>query len=320
MARPSARAKANRRDYRLVPPSLFYSYTLALLRPTRRDPPSRISGIIRVRQRYCTHSAGYLTDFIHAKKSPQPRSTKWWPIGYQATIDRRTGPKGDASIIKPMCAKLRFYRFDKSTLMTRFCSILFCSMILSTPALPADVVDFSLPDTAGVQRKLSDYRGKWLVINFWATWCAPCLKEIPELIQFHNRHKDNDAIVIGIDFEEIDLASLRAFMNEQKMNYPVLRAGSNPLMPFEPLLGLPSTFLVSPQGMYVDKHVGPITLAQLEEFVAKNKDAASHPTPTFSRREIYWGIATFAVLLLITGAYAYRRMTAKHRQNISLYK
>ncbi len=104
------------------------------------------------------------------------------------------------------------------------------------------------------------------------------------------------------------------------MNYPVLRAGSNPLTPFEPLLGLPSTFLVSPQGMYVDKHVGPITLAQLEGFVAKNKDVTNRSPPTFSRKEIYLGMATFAALLVITGAYAYRRMTAKHRQNMSLYK
>ena len=104
------------------------------------------------------------------------------------------------------------------------------------------------------------------------------------------------------------------------MNYPVLRAGSTRLTPFEPLLGLPSTFLVSPQGMYVDKHVGPITLAQLEELVAKNKAVANPPPPTFGRKQIYLAAASFTVLLVVAGAYAYRRMTAKHRQNMSLYK
>lgn len=210
--------------------------------------------------------------------------------------------------------------FSNRALVKRFLKILFLSIGLCGPLAHAEVVDFALLDASGVEHKLSDYRGKWLVINFWATWCAPCLKEIPELVKFHNRHKDDDAMVIGIDFEEIDLASLRAFIQEQKMNYPVLRAGSNPLTPFEPLLGLPSTFLVSPQGVYADKHVGPITLAQLEEFVAKNKGAPNRLPATFDRKEIYLGVATFAVLLVMTGAYAYRRMTAKHRQNMSLYK
>lgn len=182
----------------------------------------------------------------------------------------------------------------------------------------AQVVDFTLADAAGAEHRLSDYRGKWLVINFWATWCAPCLREIPELIQFHDQHKNNDTIVIGIDFEEIDVASLRAFIKEQAMNYLVLRAGPTPLTAFEPLLGLPSTFLVSPQGVIVDKHVGPITLAQLEEFVAKNKNAANASLQTFGRTETYLGVAAFAVILLTSGIYIYRRMTAKHRQR--LYK
>ena len=57
----------------------------------------------------------------------------------------------------------------------------------------SELVDFSLPDAAGQEHRLSDYRGKWVVINFWATWCGPCMVEIPELVRFHERHQDDDA-------------------------------------------------------------------------------------------------------------------------------
>lgn len=147
--------------------------------------------------------------------------------------------------------------------------ILFSLCLFITTAASADTVDFSLRDLDGVERKLSDYRGKWVIINFWATWCAPCLQEIPELIRFHDRHKDNDAVVLGINFEEIDTAPLREFVNKQGMNYPVLRVGDTPLLPFEPLKELPSTFFVTPQGAYVHSHVGPLTYDLLEDFLIK---------------------------------------------------
>ncbi|MBI5041729.1 MAG: TlpA family protein disulfide reductase, partial [Gammaproteobacteria bacterium] len=61
----------------------------------------------------------------------------------------------------------------------------------------AEPVDFSLPDVQGKQRNLSEFRGQWVVVNFWATWCPPCLEEIPDLVLFHERHQAKDAMVLG---------------------------------------------------------------------------------------------------------------------------
>ncbi len=101
----------------------------------------------------------------------------------------------------------------------------------------------------------------------------------PELIAFHEKHKHKNAMVIAIDFEEIDEGPLRAFIKELGMNYPVLRIGTSPLIPFEPWIGLPSTFFVNPAGEYVAKHVGPLTGEMLEEYIDKGAAQGKRATP-----------------------------------------
>ena len=133
-------------------------------------------------------------------------------------------------------------------------------------------VDFSLPDVTGRMHHLSDHRGKWVVVNFWATWCGPCMAEIPELARFHDRHKDRDAVVIGVNFEEIETPALAEFIARMRINYPVVRAGDTPLLPFEPLKGLPSTFFVDPRGALAAGHVGPVTAEAIEEFLARQRN------------------------------------------------
>jgi peroxiredoxin len=130
--------------------------------------------------------------------------------------------------------------------------------------------NFSLHDMDGKLHELSDYRGKWVVINYWATWCPPCLEELPELVDFHERHKDSDAVVLGINTEQITQNKLRKFIDENFISYPVFQdtaATAN----VAPVRGLPTTFLVAPDGRLVAKQTGAVTAAGIEEFMQNNK-------------------------------------------------
>ena len=154
--------------------------------------------------------------------------------------------------------------------MARLASVLaLLAVAVTARADGARGVDFSLPDVTGQVHRLSDHRGKWAVVNFWATWCGPCMVEIPELVRFHERHRDHDAVVIGVNFEEIETPALAEFIAQMRINYLVVRAGDKPLLPFEPLKGLPSTFFVDPHGELVASHVGPVTGEAIEDFLAR---------------------------------------------------
>lgn len=131
----------------------------------------------------------------------------------------------------------------------------------STPRVADNVsadVDFELPDSEGRLHRLRDLRGQWVLVNFWATWCTPCVTEIPVIQKFVNTHA-NTLSAIGVNFEEIDRATLAEAIEHLEIEYLVVQAGDAPIVPFEPLKGLPSTFLVSPEGRLVYRHTGELS-------------------------------------------------------------
>ena len=127
------------------------------------------------------------------------------------------------------------------------------------PKEDPNAFEFSYPDLEGKQVKLSDYRGKWVVANFWATWCPPCRKEIPDFVQFKKDFGDKVEI-IGINNQDADNSKIEDFVFEYEINYPVVRA--NVYQPSEfsrkNTRGLPTTVIFNPQGVEVAKRVGPM--------------------------------------------------------------
>ena len=134
----------------------------------------------------------------------------------------------------------------------------------------ARAIEYELPDTNGQIQSLDQYKGKWLIVNYWATWCNTCIKELPELIDFHENN-DVDAVVVGINFETIERNRLKEFVNSRTIPYAVLNTEPVEKTPLGPVPVLPTTYIINPQGKVVAGESGIVTRKNLENYIAQKK-------------------------------------------------
>jgi len=114
---------------------------------------------------------------------------------------------------------------------------------------------------------LAAHRGKWVIVNWWATWCVPCIKELPEISAFVTKHAGK-AVGIGLAFEDSEKADIVEFLKQRPIAYPVAQV--DPLEPpkeFGVPAGLPTTYVIAPDGRVAKSFVGPVTAKDLEAVI-----------------------------------------------------
>ena len=129
-------------------------------------------------------------------------------------------------------------------------------------------LNFTIKDMNGVDVKLAAFKGKPIVLNFWATWCGPCRAEIPSLVELQKKYSDEgqDVVILGISVDD-PVAKLKPYAAQMKMNYPVLVGNGRQDIQdaFGPLWGIPVTVFIGRDGMIAKKHSGIASKEQFEQ-------------------------------------------------------
>lgn len=123
--------------------------------------------------------------------------------------------------------------------------------------------DFNRVDLAGDPLRLSGYRGKLVLLNFWATWCGPCLTEIPRFVQWQAAYGSAGLQIVGVSMDD-NAAPVRRAYEKYHLNYPVVMGDAQLGQTFGGVLGLPLSYLIDPEGRIVGRYQGEPKLAALE--------------------------------------------------------
>jgi thiol-disulfide isomerase/thioredoxin len=126
--------------------------------------------------------------------------------------------------------------------------------------------DISLTDLSGRKLTLAEYRGKVVLLNFWATWCAPCREEVPGFVALQNKYRDQGLVVLGVAMED-DLADVREFYERYRMNYAVAMGDDALADRFGGIIGLPTSFIIQRDGRIFAKQTGAVDVGMFEEAI-----------------------------------------------------
>jgi cytochrome c biogenesis protein CcmG/thiol:disulfide interchange protein DsbE len=125
-------------------------------------------------------------------------------------------------------------------------------------------LDFVLKDMNNTTVRMADYKGKVVLLNFWATWCGPCKVEIPSFVELYDRYRDQGLVIAGVSIDDAP-DTLRAFAKEWRMQYPILLMQSDVEDSYGPFYGIPTSFVIARDGTICTKHIGPASKERFEQ-------------------------------------------------------
>ena len=122
--------------------------------------------------------------------------------------------------------------------------------------------DFKLMDATGKPASLSDFRGKVVLLDFWATWCGPCVEELPVLVALQKKYESRGFTVVGVNMDSLGAPAVVDFVRQNELNYPILLSGGD--LPADyPVPGFPTAFLIDRRGAIIQRYLGESTYEEL---------------------------------------------------------
>jgi thiol-disulfide isomerase/thioredoxin len=154
--------------------------------------------------------------------------------------------------------------FYKNSFLNCILLILLCSV--HEISYSAD--DFILNDTAGTKHTLSQYKGKWVIVNYWATWCPPCLEEVPDLVSLYDKHRNKKLMVIGVAYDYQSSQEVAQYVDDMLISYPIVLGNDSVRKQIGGSEVLPTTYIYNPQGLLIKTKFGIVTKKYLEAIIS----------------------------------------------------
>ncbi|MDP2885094.1 MAG: TlpA disulfide reductase family protein [Ignavibacteria bacterium] len=163
--------------------------------------------------------------------------------------------------------KAEFVHKGKRITMKRIAAIFIIALsfgLITEATAQKKAPNFSLKTGDGKIYELVQSKGKVVIVNFWATWCSPCRKEIPDFIEVYKMYKDQGLEIVGVSLDKGGWEKVNPFVKQNNINYPVVLDNGTVAATFGKIQFIPTTFIIDPSGNIVDEHTGVMTKAMLE--------------------------------------------------------
>ena len=134
-------------------------------------------------------------------------------------------------------------------------ALILINSVISAGATEKAAPAFTLKDLDGKDVSLSDFEGKVIFVNFWATWCPPCRQEIPGFIEVYDQYKNKGMVILGVSVDQAGVSVVKKFAEKNKINYPLVMFTQKMIEDYDPGNAIPATIVIDRQGNIRDKHI-----------------------------------------------------------------